>query len=66
LLRQLAAQGVKELVADFLPTTKNEPTKNFLPDQGFEKGPDGRYQWNLGMTPPRPESDFQTTVALKM
>jgi FkbH-like protein len=66
LLRQLAAQGVKELAADFLPTTKNEPTKNFLPDQGFEKGPDGRYQWNLGMTPPRPESDFQTTVALKM
>lgn len=66
LLRQLANQGIPELLADFIPTTKNELVKTFLPDQGFEKSSDGRYRWNLNHTPPRPESDFKIAVTLKI
>lgn len=65
LLRQLAERGVKELVADFVPTTKNELATSFLPDQGFEKGADGRYRWHMGDTPPRPETDFKISVTLQ-
>lgn len=66
LLRLLADQGITEVLADFIPTTKNELVNTFLPDQGFEKSSDGRYRWHLGHTPPRPESDFKITVTLKI
>ncbi len=66
LLRRLAAQGVRELVADFLPTAKNELVRTFLPDQGFEAGADGRYRWPLDRCPPQPESAFPIKVAAQV
>ncbi|MBP9804355.1 MAG: HAD-IIIC family phosphatase [Candidatus Accumulibacter sp.] len=64
LLGQLSARGVKAVVADYLPTAKNELVKSFLPEQGFAACPDGRYRWNLGDTPPQPETAFPITVTL--
>ena len=66
LLRYLARIGVEEVVADFLPTAKNELVKTFLIDQGFEKCADGRYRWNLARTPAQPESAFQIAVTLEI
>ncbi len=66
LLRELAAKGVNEVVADFLPTAKNELAKTFLPDQGFEPGADGRYRWHLGDKSPQPESTFPITVTVQI
>ena len=66
LLRDLAAKGVTNVVADFLPTAKNELVKTFLHDQGFELGSDGRYRWHLGDKPPRPESAFPVAVTVEI
>jgi len=62
LLRHLAAQGCRELIADYLPTPKNVLVENFLPEQGFEQSADGRYRRDLIKTPPQPESAFPITV----
>jgi FkbH-like protein len=64
LLRHLASQGVREVVADFVPTPKNHPAKNFLSEQGFEKGEDGRYRRDLRREPPQPEAGFPVAVEL--
>jgi HAD superfamily phosphatase (TIGR01681 family) len=58
LLRLMADQGVEEVIADYKPTAKNELVKNFLPQQGFRLGDDGRYRMQLAETPPKPESAF--------
>ena len=66
LLRHLAEQGLTTVLADHLPTAKNELVKNFLPDQGFEKTPDGRYRRHLSDKPARQESDFKIAVSLQI
>lgn len=65
LLRYLVERGVREVVADFIPTAKNDPVKTFLPDQGFEKHPDGRYRLHLGRNPPKPECAFPIAVTVQ-
>ena len=63
-LQLLAGRGVRWLVADYLPSAKNELVRNFLPTQGFELGPDGRYRLDLLDRPPRPASDFPIAVTV--
>ena len=62
LLRRFAEQGVREVVAHYRPTAKNELAKNFLPDQGFEKCDEGRYRRDLSKQPPQPEAAFPIAV----
>jgi FkbH-like protein len=62
LLKQLAAAGFREVVADYLPTPKNGLVTNFLPDHGFGLGTDGRFRRNLNSTPPLPDSAFPMSV----
>ena len=64
LLKLLAEKGVREVVADFVPTAKNELVKTFLPEQGFLPSEDGRYVWNLERQPPRPESAFPIAIQI--
>jgi FkbH-like protein len=64
LLRRLAAQGVVEVVADFVPTAKNAMAKSFLADQGFEPGADGRQRRDLRANPPMLEAQFPIAVSI--
>ena len=66
LLSRLADQDIQELVADFLPTAKNELVKDFLPRQGFEACPDGRYRWHFGRNPPKPEHAYPIAVTVEI
>ncbi len=63
-LRLLAARGVAEVVADYIPTAKNDLVREFLPQHRFNQGPDGRYQRRLGDEPPAPADSFPIEVAL--
>ncbi len=63
-LRILVARGVRWVVADYLPTAKNELVRNFLTTQGFQAGPDGRYRLDLATQPPRPASAFAIEVTM--
>lgn len=63
-LRLLAQRGVRHVVADYLPTAKNELVRNFLPEQGFELGDDGRYHLDLAAAPPHPVEAFPISVRL--
>ena len=53
------------MVAYYRPTPKNALAKNFLPEQGFEKRAEGRYQRNLYKDPPQPESAFPVALELE-
>lgn len=64
LLRLLAERGVHEVVADYLPTPKNDLVRLFLPSQGFERANDGRYRRDLQRQPPRPASDFPISLTI--
>ena len=57
-MRLLAQRGVRELVADYLPTPKNDLVRSFLPEQGFAPTPDGRWHLDLAACPPRQASDL--------
>jgi FkbH-like protein len=63
LLRRLGEQGIKEVIADFIPTVKNELVKTFLPEQGFDLRSDGRYYRNLVEKPASLETAFPITVS---
>ena len=64
LLRRLAGQGVEQVVAEFIPTAKNELAKSFLLEQGFEPAADGRWCRDLRAKPPKPEAQFPITVSV--
>ena len=64
ILRSLPEQGVTEVLADFIPTSKNELVQNFLPEQGFEKSEDGRYRRDLIKDPPHVESAFPISIEI--
>ena len=51
-LERLASEGVTEVVADFLPTSKNAPASGFLAESGFEQRQDGRFVRSLKESPP--------------
>ena len=65
LLKQLAAAGVREVLADYLPTPKNGLVTNFLPDHGFAAGPNGRFRRDLITTPPFPDEAYPMTIELE-
>ncbi len=46
-LRLLADEGVAEVIADYLPTAKNDLVREFLPQHGF--APDGGGRWVRGL-----------------
>jgi FkbH-like protein len=58
LLQRLSEAGVREVVADYLPTPKNGLVSEFLPDHGFEAGADGRFRRSLDAAPPAPDSAY--------
>jgi FkbH-like protein len=64
LLRRLAEHGVREVVADYLPTRKNDLVRNFLPEQGFVRGEDGRYRRDIVAAPPLAASQFPIAIDL--
>ncbi|MCW5661960.1 MAG: HAD-IIIC family phosphatase [Burkholderiaceae bacterium] len=51
-MRRLAADGVVQLAAEYLPTPKNELVKDFLASEGFQLRPDGRWLRDLVAAPP--------------
>jgi FkbH-like protein len=51
-LKRLASEGITELVADFLPTSKNAPASGFLADSGFRQQQNGRFVRYLDESPP--------------
>ena len=51
------------MIADYLPTPKNGHVANFLSEQGFERGSDGRYRRNLGLAPAAPDGEFPIKIA---
>jgi FkbH-like protein len=62
LLKRLAAAGVREVLANYLPTPKNGLVTNFLTDHGFAVGADGRFRRNLNATPPLPDSTYPIVI----
>jgi FkbH-like protein len=62
LLKRLAAAGVREVLADYLPTPKNGLVTNFLTDHGFAVGADGRFRRNLNATPPLPDTTYPIVI----
>ena len=58
LLQRLAEAGVREVVADYLPTPKNGLVSGFLPDHGFKAGADGRFYRSLDAAPPSPDGAY--------
>ena len=63
-LRLLADRGVRQVMADYLPSAKNDLVRHFLPEQGFEARADGRYHLDLMLAPPRPPESFPITVSV--
>lgn len=66
LLAELAASGVMQIRATYLPTAKNALVKDLLPAHGFH--PAGRpNEWlrALSDAPPRPCSDFPIALAIR-
>lgn len=61
-MRLLAERGVHQLVADYLPTAKNDLVRHFLPEQGFEPGADGRYRRDLQTQPASEAAAFPIDV----
>lgn len=66
MLRHLQAQGVRHVVADFLPTAKNDLVRQFLPEQGFRADAAGRFRLDLAECPPRAEGEFPIAVAVEL
>jgi FkbH-like protein len=62
LLKRLAAAGVREVLADYLPTPKNGLVTNFLPDHGFAVDADGRFCRDLIATPPLPDEAYPMAI----
>ena len=64
LLKRLAASGVREVLADYLPTPKNGLVTSFLPDHGFAIGADGRFRRDLVANPPLPDAAYPMAIEI--
>lgn len=62
LLRKLAAEGIDEVDAEFLPTKKNALAKDFLTQHGFKHVGEHRYRRSLASAPPKDEADFPIQI----
>ena len=65
LLKRLAAAGVREVLADYLPTPKNALATSFLPDHGFVVGDDGRFRRELVVSPPLPDGAYPIAIEVR-
>ncbi len=61
-MRRLVERGCRELVAEFIPTPKNELVRTFLPDHGFTPRSDGRFGWLLADMPPPAQSAYPIAI----
>ena len=64
LLKRLAASGVREVLADYLPTPKNGLVTSFLPDHGFAIDADGRFRRDLVANPPLPDAAYPMAIEI--
>jgi FkbH-like protein len=66
LLATLAASGVVQVRAEYLPTAKNVLVKDFLSSHGFQSAT-GAEEWlrALSEAPPRPTSDFPIALEIR-
>jgi FkbH-like protein len=64
LLKRLAGAGVREVLADFLPTPKNGLVTNFLPDHGFSADAGGRFRRDLMASPPLPDGAYPMAIEI--
>lgn len=62
LLRSLSEQGIREVMASYLPTPKNGLAEHFLSEQGFQHSGNGQYRRYFSESPPQPESAFPIAV----
>jgi FkbH-like protein len=62
MLKELAAAGVRNVLADYVPTPKNGLVTNFLTDHGFAVGADGRFRRDLIATPPLPDETYPIAI----
>jgi FkbH-like protein len=64
LFGQLAHRGVDRILADYIPTPKNPLVKDLLPQHGFVRRSDGRYERSLNDQPPLPAGHFPIDVSV--
>lgn len=62
ILRRLAAQGIRSVTAEFIPTAKNALAAGFLPSQGFEPVESGQFRLDLLACPPPPAETFPIAI----
>jgi FkbH-like protein len=65
LLRELDRLGVRQVVAEFIPTAKNALAAGFLAGHGFALQSDGTWLRTLTQQPARPASDFPIEVEIE-
>lgn len=63
-LRLLADRGVREVLADYLPTAKNGLVQEFLGQHQFAAGAGGRWLRSLAQCPPAPAEACPIEVSL--
>lgn len=63
-VRSLHQSGIVDLVADYLPTAKNDLVRGFLEARGFTLGSDGRFRRNLLQQPPCVAGRFPIDVVV--
>jgi FkbH-like protein len=61
LLRRLAHNGVRSILADYRPTKKNALVEDFLPKSGFVRRADGRFEQHLDQAPASPTPPIQVS-----
>ncbi len=64
IMRLLAAEGIAEIRAEFLPTGKNVLARDFLSQHGFEQTSDLRYRRLFAAQPPRPADEYPIDIAV--
>ena len=58
IISQANNEGVERIRADYIPTQKNKPIENLLPNCGFEQNGDS---WII-----RPKTDFKLPECIKL
>lgn len=65
LLRLLRARGITRVLADYLPSAKNQLVQDLLPREGFEPTADGRWTRDLDAAPPAEATTFPIEVSIE-
>jgi FkbH-like protein len=65
IMRLLAAEGIDDVRAEFLPTAKNALAKDFLTQHGFERTSDHGYRRLFAVEPPRPAHEYPVDASVE-